>query len=452
MSSPQNADVIQGRLGWEPGDVSEADPHNLEPHPKNKEIYGDTGAIDDLDETFKQSVAEKGVLEPLVITTGKQIVSGHRRWLAAKAADVDAVPVRYTEFDGELAEREALVEFNRQREKTPGQLVNEFEEMLEIEKQRAKEREKKGGEVGGEGSDNVTQPLEEESGRAREKAAEQIGADVSGQTLEKGMEVKEKAEKGDETAQEEWEKLQQGDTSFHRAKKNVEKAEAQQEVEQQRQADADDDPPVVERIEATDLLETVEDADLLLTDPPYTTDVADVDAFARSWVPAALDAIGTDGLAFIFVGAYADELQAYLNVLEECGARDRTQVLVWTYRNTLGQTPNDKYKRNWQAVLFIQSDPTTEIDAPLTSEQWAVQDINAPDGRHDGRHHKWEKPTEIVERFVRHTTTESDLVVDPFVGTGTTALVANELSRDVRAGDNSEEMLEIAEERGCLVE
>jgi hypothetical protein len=52
------------------------------------------------------------------------------------------VPVRYVEFKDELEEREAVIEFNRRREKTPGQLVNEFEEMLEIERQRAEERKR----------------------------------------------------------------------------------------------------------------------------------------------------------------------------------------------------------------------------------------------------------------------------------------------------------------------
>jgi len=180
--------------------------------------------------------------------------------------------------------------------------------------------------------------------------------------------------------------------------------------------------------------------------------VDDIDAFARSWLPSALETIGDDGLGFVFVGAYTDELQTYLTVLDECGVRERAQVLVWTYKNTLGQTPNHEYKRNWQAVLFIQSDPPTEIDSPLTSEQWGVQEITAPDGRHGGRHHKWQKPTEIVERFIRHTTDEGVVFLDPFVGTGTTALVANDLNREVVAGDNSSEMLDIAVERGCVVD
>jgi phage N-6-adenine-methyltransferase len=219
-----NADVIQGRLGWESGDISEADPEALEPHRKNKEIYGDTDEASDLDETFRESVGEKGVLEPLVITDGKQIISGHRRWLAAKAAGLDSVPVRYSEFDSELAEREALVEFNRQREKTPGQIVNEFEEMLAVERERAKERKT-------EATGHREKFHEAESGRAKDKAAEKVNADVSGRTLEKGKKVKDKAESDDEpeevreAAREAWEGLQNGDESFNSAYETVREAE-----------------------------------------------------------------------------------------------------------------------------------------------------------------------------------------------------------------------------------
>jgi len=131
------------------------------------------------------------------------------------------VPVRYTEFDDELAEREALVEFNRQREKTPGQIVNEFEEMLEIEQERAeKERKRKISETQKNKSFETKEEFptsQRNDKQAREKAAEKVNADVSGRTLEKGKKVKDKAEEGDETAQEEWQKLQSGEQSFNGA-------------------------------------------------------------------------------------------------------------------------------------------------------------------------------------------------------------------------------------------
>ena len=102
---------------------------------------------------------------------------------AVRDAGLDSVPVRYSEFDDELAEREALIEFNRQREKTPGQIVNEFEEMLEIEQEKAKEREKEAGRVGGKGSEIFHDPSQ---GRAKDKAAEKVNTEVSGRPTGRG--------------------------------------------------------------------------------------------------------------------------------------------------------------------------------------------------------------------------------------------------------------------------
>lgn len=103
--------------------------------------------------------------------------------------------MRYCEFDDELAEREAVIELNRQREKTPGQIVNEFEEMLAVERERAKSRQGERTDSG-ERSETVSKKSSEEP--ARDKAAEKVSADVSGRTLEKGKTVKDKAESDDE--------------------------------------------------------------------------------------------------------------------------------------------------------------------------------------------------------------------------------------------------------------
>jgi len=235
------ADVIQGRLGWEAGDVSEASVSELQPHPKNRELYGDT---DDLGESFIESIREKGVLEPLVITSDKQVVSGHRRLKAATEVGIESVPVRISEFDTDLAEREALIEFNRQREKTPGQIVNEFEEMLAIEKERAKERKESNLKEGDEQPRRGNVSTSGDEGKARDKAAEKIDADVSGRTLEKGKKVKDKAECDDEpdevqeAAQEAWDGLQSGDESFNSAYNTVKDAEAD--------TDTDDEHTVVD--------------------------------------------------------------------------------------------------------------------------------------------------------------------------------------------------------------
>lgn len=203
--------------------------------------------------------------------------------------------------------------------------------------------------------------------------------------------------------------------------------------------------PKVQCTNANDFLSSVEDnsIDLLITDPPYSTDVDDIVAFAQSWLPEALKKVKDTGFAFVFIGAYPDEVKAYLNT------EMPTQMLVWEYKNTLGQNPKERYKLNYQSILFYRMKNSGDLNIDLTSEQWAVQSINAPDGRLGDRYHEWQKPIELAERLIRHTTNEGASVIDPFCCTGTFLLAAAKLNRIANGCDISKENLEIAVKRGC---
>ena len=111
--------------------------------------------------------------------------------------------------------------------------------------------------------------------------------------------------------------------------------------------------------------------DLLLTDPPYSTDVEDIAAFAASWLPPALAKVKPTGRAYVFIGAYAEELEAYLAVSGRVGWEP--QLLVWTYRNTLGPAPRDGYKLNWQAILYFTGPRRRPCAAPISSSSSACR-------------------------------------------------------------------------------
>jgi hypothetical protein len=189
--------------------------------------------------------------------------------------------------------------------------------------------------------------------------------------------------------------------------------------------------------------------DLLLTDPPYMTDVDDLEEFVEDWMTRALRAVKDTGFAYVFIGAYPEELKTYLNYLTPPHIT-LEQVLVWTYKNTLGNNPKDRYKQNYQACLFFRGSKAPALDCPLTSEQWAVQEINAPDGRQGDRFHKWQKPMEIAERFIRHSTKPGMKVYDPFACTGTFILAAAKLGRIGIGFEIDEANAQIAIDRGCI--
>ena len=99
--------------------------------------------------------------------------------------------------------------------------------------------------------------------------------------------------------------------------------------------------------------------------------------------------------------------------------------------------------------LYTKDSP--ELDTSITNEMFSVQDINAPDGRLGDRYHTWQKPDELANRLVRHSTFEGCTVIDPFSCTGTFLIAAAKFGCTGLGCDISEENLKIAENRGCHV-
>ena len=190
--------------------------------------------------------------------------------------------------------------------------------------------------------------------------------------------------------------------------------------------------------------------DLLITDPPYMTDVEDIDTFVQ-WLNPVLNTVKDTGQAYIFTGAYYDELKAYINQLDKDEAtRFTKQILVWEYRNTLGPSPKNKYKQNWQAIFYLRGPEAPPINTQILTELFSVQPFNAPDARHEPTYHTWEKPLDLAKQLIRHGSTEDSLIFDPFAGTGTFLIAAADLGRKNIGCDIDKKMVEIANKRGCV--
>jgi len=187
--------------------------NELQPHELNKEIYTNRN-INELAEKIETYGFREN--QPLLVTHDEKILSGHRRWRAAKEVGLDTVPVRYVSPDSETDELFTLLLANEYRDKTAAEKINEAEAWERIEREKAKERMSEGGKG--------TQKLADaKTGEAKEKAAEKVGA--SKETVRKGQKIKEKAEGGDETAQKEWEQMESGEQSIHGAYRNIKKDE-----------------------------------------------------------------------------------------------------------------------------------------------------------------------------------------------------------------------------------
>lgn len=103
----------------------------LRPHPDNDRIYHDHADSDLID-----SVRDKGIINPLLVTRDNIIINGHRRFDAAKRVGLHAVPVVVFGSMDELDILEALVESNRQRQKSNEQMAREAQILIDVEKRR----------------------------------------------------------------------------------------------------------------------------------------------------------------------------------------------------------------------------------------------------------------------------------------------------------------------------
>jgi N6-adenosine-specific RNA methylase IME4/ParB-like chromosome segregation protein Spo0J len=287
----------------------------LKPHPVNQKLYG----AETIPQDFIDSIKENGILEPLVIKRDGTIISGHRRWLTAKALNMESVPVRVLEFENELDEREAIITFNKQREKTFSQKMAEAEELEAIERERARERQREAGvaNLPTVSSGNVSL-THEDKGQTRDKVAEAVGLG-SGRTYDKAAKVWEAAKEGNEVALELVEKLDKGEVSIHKAYKDIRRQELRKEKQEELQT----------RELPTGVFEVI------LADPPWRYQFSetqsreienhyptmDLDDIKNLNVPSADDSV-------LFLWATAPKLEEALEVLNSWGFTYKT-CAVW---------------------------------------------------------------------------------------------------------------------------
>ena len=120
------------------------------------------------------------------------------------------------------------------------------------------------------------------------------------------------------------------------------------------------------------------------------------------------------------------------------------QYLIWNKnRVTPDLTYGHKYlyrhelcgffQKGWKRLNFVTKIPTV-IDYAILGEQQRYV-------------HPTQKPCRIFEKFIKNSSNEGDLVLDPFLGSGTTAVAAKQLKRDYLGFELSQKYVDVAEER-----
>ena len=205
----------------------------------------------------------------------------------------------------------------------------------------------------------------------------------------------------------------------------------------------------IEHIDAMSLLENIPTgyADLLLTDIPYNevnrksaglrnlnkgdADILDIplEELIREMVRT------TKGSGYIFCGF--QQISKIIEIIKE--TTQSVRLLVWEKSN-----PSPI---NGDKIWLSSIEPIVYFKKPLATfnEHCRGAVIRFPTVR--GKFHPTQKSVKLFEYLIKTSTKEGDIVLDPFIGRGTTAIAAISLNRSFIGGDRNKEYVKIANER-----
>jgi site-specific DNA-methyltransferase (adenine-specific) len=103
------------------------------------------------------------------------------------------------------------------------------------------------------------------------------------------------------------------------------------------------------------------------------------------------------------------------------------------------------HKRCKNCGHFIKNYKDLHPFGPLVSDVWT--DINRVRSNKYKDKHPCQLPTSLLDRLILMSTDENDIILDPFVGTGTTAICAKRLGRKFIGIDIDKDYLEIAQNK-----
>ncbi|OYV41795.1 MAG: modification methylase [Rhodospirillales bacterium 20-64-7] len=169
-------------------------------------------------------------------------------------------------------------------------------------------------------------------------------------------------------------------------------------------------------------------------------DFAAYDAFTRDWLSECRRILAKDGTIWVIgsyhnifrIGAMLQDLGFWIlndviwrksNPMPNFRGRRFTnahETLIWA-----AKSQQSRYKFNYQSMKSLNDDLQMRSD-------WTLPLCTGPErlrNTHGLKLHPTQKPEALLHRVILASTNPGDIIVDPFLGTGTTAAVAKRLHR-----------------------
>jgi len=208
---------------------------------------------------------------------------------------------------------------------------------------------------------------------------------------------------------------------------------------------------------------------LVCTDPPYNLgknygktvdkkDWSEYERFTRQWLGECQRILKSDGSIYVFMGVRF--ISKLFLIMEEMGFLFNGWI-TWHYTQGTGRTIGFS-PRHEDILYFTRSaNYTFNLDEVRIPQKY-YRERNNMKGANPGdvwkfshvhysnperEDHPTQKPEALIERILEASSNEYDIVLDPFVGSGTTARVAQVLNRRYIGIDINAEYVEMSRNR-----
>lgn len=210
---------------------------------------------------------------------------------------------------------------------------------------------------------------------------------------------------------------------------------------------------------------------LIVTDPPYnlsknygkTQDKLEFDdyiRFSRDWLFQAKRVLTDNGSIYVFMGMRY--ISYIYKILEQDLGCSFNSWITWNYTQGIGKTKG--FSPRHDDILFFTKNPKKfifNLDSVRVPQKY-YRAVNNMRGANPGnvwefshmhycnknrKQHPTQKPEGLYERMILASSNEGDIVLDPFVGSGTALRVCQQTGRRGIGIDNNPDYIKMTNQR-----
>ena len=203
---------------------------------------------------------------------------------------------------------------------------------------------------------------------------------------------------------------------------------------------------------------THKSVDMILTDPPYNVSQKsnfhtmgrkgvdfgewDKEFNQISWIKPAISTL-KDGANIIIFNDWKN--MSYIkDELETCGCLIK-QMVIWEKSNPMPRNRERLYVTSCEFAIWATKGKGWTYNRQRRTYENAV--FTYPIVGSKKRFHPTQKPIELIRDLINIHTNENDVILDPFVGSGTTAIAAINTNRHFIGIEQEERYVDISRER-----